>query len=143
MNKALLTLGISTLSTIAGAPLATAKESTTHNLWYQQPAESWQMEALPIGNGKLGAMVFGKVAREQIMFNEDSLWIGDENDTSFYQPFTLTVDMSNPPSNAIPQLIGGGPKTNRATVILGEWIQGKLNIRMEDLNGKEIVGFSV
>ena len=49
----------------------------------------------------------------------------------------------NPPSNSIPQLVGGGPKTDRATVILGEYLQGNLNIRMEDLNGKEIVSFSV
>jgi len=63
------------------------QQFSLHTLWYQHPAKDWQMEALPIGNGKLGAMVFGKVAREQFMFNEDSLWIGDENDTGSYQTF--------------------------------------------------------
>ena len=44
-------------------------------LWYRQPAERW-IEALAVGNGRLGAMVFGKVARERIQFNEDTVWAG-------------------------------------------------------------------
>jgi alpha-L-fucosidase 2 len=44
-------------------------------------------EALPIGNGRLGGMVFGGVENERIQFNEDSLWVGDEHDTGAYQAF--------------------------------------------------------
>lgn len=44
-------------------------------LWYQRPANVWE-EALPLGNGKLGAMVFGGVADERIQLNESSLWDG-------------------------------------------------------------------
>jgi len=44
-------------------------------LWYRQPARSWG-EALPIGNGRLGAMVFGGVQLERIQLNEDTLWSG-------------------------------------------------------------------
>ncbi|HRH50689.1 MAG TPA: glycoside hydrolase family 95 protein [Panacibacter sp.] len=44
-------------------------------LWYNQPAVEWT-EALPIGNGRLGAMVFGKVGEELIQLNESSLWSG-------------------------------------------------------------------
>ncbi|MHC4199409.1 MAG: glycoside hydrolase family 95 protein, partial [Planctomycetota bacterium] len=44
-------------------------------LWYESPAAEW-VEALPVGNGRLGAMVFGGVARERIQFNEDTLWTG-------------------------------------------------------------------
>ncbi|MEM7535455.1 MAG: glycoside hydrolase family 95 protein [Chloroflexota bacterium] len=44
-------------------------------LWYQQPAAQW-VEALPLGNGRLGAMVYGGVAHEQIALNEDTLWSG-------------------------------------------------------------------
>src|SRR5271168_3573473 len=44
-------------------------------LWYQQPAQKWT-EALPIGSGRLGAMVFGGVPDERIQFNEDTLWTG-------------------------------------------------------------------
>ncbi|MCK4564387.1 MAG: metallophosphoesterase [Verrucomicrobia bacterium] len=49
----------------------------------------------------------------------------------------------HPPSNSIPQLIGGGPSDSRATVILGAYDQGKLMIQMEDMSGKILVKFSV
>ena len=43
--------------------------------WYRQPADKWT-EALPIGNGRLGAMIFGYVDEEHVQFNEDTLWTG-------------------------------------------------------------------
>lgn len=45
-------------------------------LWYDTPAEDWSKEALPIGNGRLGAMVFGDPVHERIQLNEDSMWPG-------------------------------------------------------------------
>ncbi len=48
-------------------------------LWYEQPAKSW-VEALPIGNGRLGAMVYGKTDTELISLNEDTLWSGYPRD---------------------------------------------------------------
>ena len=56
-------------------------------LWYTRPARDWQKEALPIGNGRLGCMIFGDATKEHIQFNEDTLWIGDEKDTGAYQAF--------------------------------------------------------
>ena len=56
-------------------------------LHYDRPAVDWQKEALPIGNGRLGAMLFGGAQRERIQFNESTLWIGDETDTGAYQAF--------------------------------------------------------
>lgn len=44
-------------------------------LWYKQPASNW-MQALPVGNGRLGAMVFGGTTHERIQLNEDSMWAG-------------------------------------------------------------------
>jgi len=44
-------------------------------LWYRQPAEKWT-EALPVGNGDLGAMIFGGVGEDHLQFNESSLWTG-------------------------------------------------------------------
>ncbi len=44
-------------------------------LWYMQPAEKWE-EALPVGNGRLGAMIFGGLYRERIQLNENSIWSG-------------------------------------------------------------------
>ena len=48
-------------------------------LWYLQPALQWT-EALPVGNGRLGAMVYGGVAQEHIQFNEETLWTGEPHD---------------------------------------------------------------
>ncbi len=48
-------------------------------LWYKQPAANWN-EALPVGNGSLGAMVFGGVAKERIQLNVDTLWAGGPKD---------------------------------------------------------------
>jgi alpha-L-fucosidase 2 len=45
------------------------------SLWYRAPAKKWT-EALPVGNGRLGAMVFGGLEREQLQLNEDTLWAG-------------------------------------------------------------------
>lgn len=60
--------------------LTAAAESPEHRvLWYATPATDWSKEALPIGNGRLGAMLFGGVAVERIQFNESSLWSGDNN----------------------------------------------------------------
>jgi alpha-L-fucosidase 2 len=50
-------------------------------LWYSRPAEKWT-EALPIGNGRLGAMVFGGIEVERLQFNEDTLWTGKPHDYS-------------------------------------------------------------
>ena len=48
-------------------------------LWYNYPASEW-VEALPIGNGRIGAMIYGGVAREQIQFNEETLWTGEPHE---------------------------------------------------------------
>lgn len=48
-------------------------------LWYTQPSKIWE-DALPIGNGRLGAMVFGTPGKERIQLNEDSLWPGGYGD---------------------------------------------------------------
>src|SRR5215211_3486908 len=49
------------------------------SLWYRRPAEQW-VEALPIGNGRLGAMIFGGVATERLQLNHDTLWSGAPSD---------------------------------------------------------------
>ncbi len=56
---------------------AEAQSGAAHapTLWYRHPASKWE-EALPVGNGRLGAMVFGGVATEQIQLNENTIWSG-------------------------------------------------------------------
>ena len=48
-------------------------------LWYDKPAEKWT-EALPLGNGRIGAMVHGGVEQEKVCLNEDTLWSGYPHD---------------------------------------------------------------
>ncbi|MDQ0915539.1 glycoside hydrolase N-terminal domain-containing protein [Paenibacillus sp. V4I5] len=52
-------------------------------LWYGQPAKDW-FEALPIGNGRFGGMVYGSTNREHIQLNEDTLWSGEPRETVRY-----------------------------------------------------------
>ena len=53
-------------------------------IWFDRPARDWASEALPLGNGCIGCMVFGGVAQEHIQFNESSLSTGDENPCGNY-----------------------------------------------------------
>ncbi|MDR1024948.1 MAG: glycoside hydrolase family 95 protein, partial [Treponema sp.] len=50
-------------------------DSKTKLLWYKVPAENW-IEALPVGNGRLGAMLYGGANRDLVSLNEDSIWEG-------------------------------------------------------------------
>ncbi|HEX2855168.1 MAG TPA: glycoside hydrolase family 95 protein [Opitutaceae bacterium] len=60
-------------------PAVRAAEPSAVVLWYAQPAAKWE-EALPVGNGHVGAMVFGGAADERIQFNEATLWTGRPHD---------------------------------------------------------------
>ena len=64
------------ISGIANAGTASSKNSDTHlKLWYDKPAKIWE-EALPIGNGRLGAMIYGNPSKEEFQLNEGTLWAG-------------------------------------------------------------------
>ena len=75
VNLWLLVLCIQAVQVLAANP------SDALRLWYTQPAVQWT-EALPIGNGRLGAMVYGGIQREQLQINEDTLWSGGPHDYS-------------------------------------------------------------
>jgi len=86
-------------------------------LLLDRPAANWEKEAFPLGNGRLGCMVFGGVPEERIQFNVDSLWTGDENPTGnykapgmgFYQNFgNLYISFDADGGNA------GGPKVSHS-----------------------------
>lgn len=63
----------------AHAVTADAHARAASQLWYRQPASAWT-EALPIGNGRIGAMIFGGVAQERLQLNADTLWTGGPYD---------------------------------------------------------------
>src|SRR5581483_2124269 len=68
--------GIGTALALGAAPAQPASPASPLTLWYRTPATRWESEALPIGNGSLGAMVFGGVPQERLQLNEHSLWSG-------------------------------------------------------------------
>ncbi|NBW08068.1 MAG: glycoside hydrolase family 95 protein [Caulobacteraceae bacterium] len=71
----LLGSGLGVASAGPALAAAEAEARSPHVLWYRSPALEWT-EALPVGNGKTGAMVFGGVARERLQLNDSSLWAG-------------------------------------------------------------------
>ncbi len=73
-------------------------------LRYAAPApdtpQGWEQQALPIGNGRLGAMLFGQVARDRLQFNDITLWTGDHQALGAFQPFgdvVLQLDGADAP----------------------------------------------
>ncbi|MHA4895422.1 glycoside hydrolase family 95 protein [Pedobacter sp. PWIIR3] len=64
-------------------------------LWDNKPAKAWMTDAYPIGNGRIGGMVFGGIYNEHIQFNDNTLWTGNELDRGTYQAFgDLFIDFN-------------------------------------------------
>ena len=63
------------------AVVAVAMSAQQHKLWYNKPASHW-LEALPIGNSSLGAMVYGGTETEEIQLNEETFWSGSPHDNN-------------------------------------------------------------
>ncbi|MET7750604.1 glycoside hydrolase N-terminal domain-containing protein [Micromonospora sp. NPDC005367] len=82
---------VAALPVWSAPPPAVATGATTANatadpltLWYDEPAADWETQALPIGNGALGGMIFGRVATETVQFNEKTLWTGGPGSAAGY-----------------------------------------------------------
>lgn len=107
-------------------------------LWYKQPAETWE-QALPLGNGRLGAMVYGTVDVENIQLNEDSVWYGsfvDRNNHSALEHLPRIRELIV--SGQIPQAeelmlyaLSGTPQSQRPYQTLGE-----IKIRFPHMQGE-------
>ena len=76
-------------------PNAYAQQGPSNVLFYTHPAREWN-QALPLGNGRLGAMVFGNVNGERIQLNENSLWMGGPRDTN--NPDAIEASCRSAPS---------------------------------------------
>ena len=79
MNHTVLWIALLLITASPVVSSADAEAESECVLWYERPAEAW-VEALPVGNGQLGAMVFGGTDQERIQFNEDTLWTGEPRD---------------------------------------------------------------
>ena len=114
--------------------LGTSLSAADLTLWYQKPAKSPINEALPIGNGRLGALIFGSPERERICVNEDSLWTGDENPSGDYTSMGAYQSLGN----VIVNLPGNVSGDGRCTVAYGgKTVELKLGKgTTETLNGE-------
>ena len=77
MSAAALTLATAAIPAAA----ASGKKGNSHILWYDKPATMWT-EALPIGNSRLGAMVYGTPAADRLQLNEETIWAGRPNNNA-------------------------------------------------------------
>lgn len=68
------------------------EDKNHRKLWYKQPANGW-VEALPIGNGRLGGMVFGGTHQERIQLNEDTIWSGRPKDKNNYTAYEYLAEV--------------------------------------------------
>ena len=76
----LYSLAFSVVVALAITTNAVAAPGTEANvLWYNQPAQQWT-EALPVGNGRISAMIFGGASQERLQLNEGTLWAGGPYD---------------------------------------------------------------
>lgn len=75
---AVLVLGMAAITQTTQAATAPTER---HTLWYDRPAQTWT-EALPIGNSRLGAMVYGGTASDRLQLNEETIWAGRPNNNA-------------------------------------------------------------
>jgi len=112
-REMLMAAGAAAIGDTVGAH-AENRRGDENVLWYRQPARRW-LEALPVGNGRLGAMVFGGVPQERIQLNEGTLWAGGPHD--YTHPDAAA---------ALPEI--------RRLVFAGEWHEA------QDLAGQRLMG---
>jgi len=97
----------------AGALSLEAAEFNPNLLWLREPASDWN-EALPIGNGRMGAMVFGGVAEERVQLNEDTLYSGEPGQRDL--PLDVTADFDK-----VVELMRAGSYREAGELISQKW----------------------
>lgn len=125
------------LTLVASLPVA-GKESIDNSrlLWYDTPASHW-LEALPIGNSHLGAMVYGGIAEENIQLNEETFWSGGPHNNNSQRSLALLPEVR--------KLIFDGKEEEAAKIINQDFVvgphgmrylpMGNLHLQMEGMNG--------
>lgn len=79
MRYLLIKLTLFTFVSISLNCFSQSADYNNLNLWFKQPAQEWN-EALPVGNGRVGAMIFGGIKSERLQLNENSVWSGSPSD---------------------------------------------------------------
>ena len=110
MNRILFT------TILAGATLSlSAQDDNTERLWYNQPASIW-LEALPIGNSRLGGMVYGGTTTAQLQLNEETFWSGGPHNNNSKTSINYLDEVRN--------LIFNGKESEAETIINQQFVKG-------------------
>lgn len=85
------------------------------NLWYNAPAQDWH-EALPLGNGRMGAMVFGGIQSDEMQLNEGTFWSGGPHNNNSTESLSHLAEVR--------QLIFDGKEQDAANMVDKYFIKG-------------------
>ena len=112
-----------------------AQDDNTEKLWYDTPAKIW-LEALPIGNSHLGAMVYGGIQAEEIQLNEETFWSGGPHNNNSKTSLNYL--------DKVRDLIFSGKESEAETLINNQFVKGPHGMRYLTLGSLKItnMGFS-
>ena len=102
------------------ALVAVAMNAQQHKLWYNKPASHW-LEALPIGNSHLGAMVYGGTETEEIQLNEETFWSGSPHDNNSKESLAALPEVR--------RLVFEGKESEAAKLIDRHFVKGPHGMR--------------
>ncbi len=115
MKKNLLTTAVALASIVI-----TATAQQHHRLWYAHPASHW-LEALPVGNSTLGAMVYGGTDTEEIQLNEETFWSGQPHDNNSHESLDVLPEVR--------RLIFAGKEYEASKLIDKHFVKGPHGMR--------------
>ena len=111
------------------ALVAMAMSAQQHKLWYNKPASHW-LEALPIGNSHLGAMVYGGTETEEIQLNEETFWSGSPHDNNSKESMAVLPEVR--------RLIFEGKEYQASKLIDQHFVKGPHGMRFLPLGSLEL-----
>ncbi len=124
MKKNLLTTAVALASIVI-----TATAQQHHRLWYAHPASHW-LEALPVGNSTLGAMVYGGTDTEEIQLNEETFWSGQPHDNNSHESLDVLPEVR--------RLIFAGKEYEASKLIDKHFVKGPHGMRFLPLGSLKL-----
>ena len=109
--------------------LCSVLSAQPHRLWYATPASHW-LEALPVGNSALGAMVYGGTNVEEIQLNEETFWSGSPHDNNSHESLVAL--------NEVRRLIFGGKEFEASKLIDRHFVKGPHGMRYLPLSSLKL-----
>ncbi|HET6624984.1 MAG TPA: glycoside hydrolase family 95 protein, partial [Nocardioidaceae bacterium] len=128
-----LAVGDAAAADVRGAVVTKDADHQGMTLWYDEPATSWESQSLPIGNGAMGASIFGGVDQELLQFNEKTLWTGGPGSKQGYNFGNWT----SPRPGALEEVQA---RINAEKRVDPSWVAGKLGQPKSGYGGYQTFG---